>query len=132
MALDLHIKNNAICRSILKTISKLRDQISLRWQLTSLNSIFVGHSTENIRQSKIKGSLWITVNRVIHGWSNLYTLIKKVECIRLALTNWSYTLYYIHFIVRVSSWSNYAWKSNFKITPKLHPKYNEATEPLFL
>ena len=51
--LDLHIKNNAICRSILKTISKLRDQISL----SSVHSKFVGHSTEIIRQSKIKGPL---------------------------------------------------------------------------
>ena len=54
MALDFHIKNNAICRSILKTISKLRDQISLRWSLTRVHSEFVGHSTEIIRQSKIK------------------------------------------------------------------------------
>ena len=57
MALDLHKENNAICSSIYKTISKLRDQISLRWQVTSVNSKFVGHSTEIIRQSKIKGPL---------------------------------------------------------------------------
>ena len=57
MALDLHIKNNAICRSIPKTVSKLRDQISLRRQLTNVHSKFVGHSTEIIRQSKIKDPL---------------------------------------------------------------------------
>ena len=33
-------QKHCICRSILKTISKLRDQISLRWQLTSVHSIF--------------------------------------------------------------------------------------------
>ena len=54
MALDLYIKNNAICRSVLKTISKMRDLISLRWQLTSVHSKFVGYTIEIIRQSKIK------------------------------------------------------------------------------
>ena len=34
MALDLHIEDNAIHRYILKTISKLRDQFSLRGQVT--------------------------------------------------------------------------------------------------
>ena len=57
MALDLNIKNNAICRFILKKISKFKDQISLRWQLTSVHSKFVGHSTEFFWQSKIKGPL---------------------------------------------------------------------------
>ena len=52
MVLDLHIKNNAICRSILKKISKLRDQISLRTQLTSVHSKFVGYSNE---KAKSKG-----------------------------------------------------------------------------
>ena len=61
MALDLHKENNAICRSMLKTISKLRDQISLRWQQTRVHSEFVGHSTEIMRQSKIKGILPINV-----------------------------------------------------------------------
>ena len=54
MVLDLHIEKNAICGSILKTISKLRDQISFRWQLTNVHSKIVGHS---IRQSKVKGPL---------------------------------------------------------------------------
>ena len=57
MALDPHIKKNAICRSILKLISKLRNQISLRWQLTTVHSKFVGHSPEIILQSKIKEPL---------------------------------------------------------------------------
>ena len=57
MSLDLHMENNTICRSILKTISKLRNQISLSWQLTSMHSKFVGHSTEILRLSKIKGPL---------------------------------------------------------------------------
>ena len=57
MALYLQIENNAICRHILKTISKLRNQISLRFQLTSMHSKFVGHSNEIIWQSKIKGPL---------------------------------------------------------------------------
>ena len=57
MALDLQMENIAICRSISKIISKLRDQISLRWQLTSVHSKFVGNFTEIIRQSKIKGPL---------------------------------------------------------------------------
>ena len=60
MALDLHNENDAICWLNLKVISKLRDQTSLRWQLTNVHSKFVGHSTENIRQSKIKGPLlWL-------------------------------------------------------------------------
>ena len=57
MALDLHIENNAICKSILEIISKLRDQIYLSWQLSSIHSKFVGHSTEIFWQSKIKGTL---------------------------------------------------------------------------
>ena len=55
MELDLNIENNVICWSILKTILKLRDQIS--WQLTSVYSKFIRHFTEIIRQSKIKGPL---------------------------------------------------------------------------
>ena len=74
MALDLHKENNAICRSILKTISKLRDQISLRWQLTSVHSEFVGHSTEIIRQSKIKGTLKNIQTRMREGLKKLKNL----------------------------------------------------------
>ena len=59
MAVDLRIKNNAMCCSILKTISKLRDQTSLSWKLTSVHSQFDGHSTEITRQSKIKEPLLI-------------------------------------------------------------------------
>ena len=67
-------------QSILKTISKLRDQISLRWQLTSMHSKFVGHSTEIIQQSKIKGPLstnfffWM-LNPLLKTW-NTYLQLK--------------------------------------------------------
>ena len=71
MALDLHIKNNIICRSILKIISKLRDQISLRWQLTSMHSKFFGLSTEIIRQSKIKGPLTGCIHITQSGYNFL-------------------------------------------------------------
>ena len=65
-ALDIHIKNKAICRSNLKIISKLRDQISLRWQLTSVHSKFV--STEIIWQSKIKGRLFSNMLESVPGY----------------------------------------------------------------
>ena len=57
MTLDLHIKNNTKFISIHKTALNLRDQISLRWQLNRVHSKFVWHSTEIIRQSKIKEPL---------------------------------------------------------------------------
>ena len=68
MALDLHIENNAICRSILKTISKLRDQISLKWQLTRAHSKFGGYSIEIIRQSKIRGPLKRSKRQLLTCW----------------------------------------------------------------
>ena len=79
MALDLHNKNNAICRSILKTILKVRDQISLWWQLTSVHSKFVGHSTEIIRQSKIRGPLkkWKIKKTFFH--SLFYSFLQKIK-----------------------------------------------------
>ena len=70
MAQDLHIENNAICRSIFKTISKLRDQISLKWLLTSVHSKYARHSTEIIRQCKIKGPLKNIQTRMREGLKN--------------------------------------------------------------
>ena len=61
-------------RSILKTISKSKDQISLRWQLTRVHSKFVGHSTEIIRQSRIKGPLLTT------AWDRIYGGNETLKC----------------------------------------------------
>ena len=47
MVLDLHIENNAICSLLFKTISKLRDHISLRRQLTSVLKL--------LRKAKLNG-----------------------------------------------------------------------------
>ena len=67
MPLDIHIKNNAICRS-------MRDQINLRLQLTSVHSKFVGHSIDIIWQRKIKGPLWMHCSHsqlTVFSWSSL-------------------------------------------------------------
>ena len=71
------IKNNAICKSILKTISKLRDQTSLSWKLTSVHSKD-GHSTEITRQSKIKEPLLINgkLKSLVQSLKNFWFLQK--------------------------------------------------------
>ena len=77
MAVDLRIKNNAMCCSILKTISKLRDQTSLSWKLTSVHSKD-GHSTEITRQSKIKEPLLINgkLKSLVQSLKNFWFLQK--------------------------------------------------------
>ena len=53
---------------MLKTISKFRGQISLRWQTTWVYSKFVGHSTEVIQQSKIRGPLKRSKRQLLTCW----------------------------------------------------------------
>lgn len=78
MAVDLFIKNIAICWFNLRTISKLKDQNSFRCQLTRLHSKIFGHFAEIIWKSKVEVHLTRLESMLIHlNW--IRNLLKKLE-----------------------------------------------------